>query len=190
MPKKLPLEVEQLLGGFAPMSVEHSLTMYEQTRNPVYVWDVIAVCLRRGLDLPEPVRDYLQRVSKEISHLSRRTIPRAGDITATLASALEFREGGRTGADNPFTEITDIAHEQGIAFEVFRQLNSAPTEDRIIGAVGGHTKEDSAFRRVAETHPLTCEHPKKCSTISPSTVRAYWKKHAARYPTPHGLLEK
>jgi hypothetical protein len=145
------------------------LTEYDATRNPVFLWEAIAECLHSGLPLPPAVIDYLKRVSARFTKLSRGEIPKKGQIVRALATALEFPTGRATGARNPFMHLADTEHELMIAFEVLHQFRE------------GHTKEDSAYQRVVETHPLTCSRPKKCRRISRSTVRACWKKHGHLY---------
>lgn len=148
----------------------HDLREYDETRNPVFMWEAIAECLYNNLPFPPAVLAYLRRVSSRFTKLSRGEIPSKGQIAQVLAQALEFRRGRATGARNPLMAMADTEHEIMIAFEVYQQC------------VAGHSKEDSAFQRVTETHPAACAHPRKCRKISRSTVRAYWKKHAAAFP--------
>jgi hypothetical protein len=163
---------------------------YRSSRNPVYAWEAYlsARCVR--LPPPEWALDYFDRVSRRLFELSRTKVPTARRIATAATEALELAQPGKKGRVNPFRELTDKAHEVSIAFQVYRQLHALEHVDRYGNPIGGHTKQDSAFQAVADTHPKTCAQNPKCKQISRSQVRNCWKKYQHMWSTPHGLSKK
>lgn len=182
MAKKIkPLSRKQI-AQILQSSVDSAMLRYADTRNPVFVWEAIADCTRNGIKFPPLVTDYLLRVSGRMAELSRSSIPKKGQISAALASALEFRNG-RTGAANPFTKITEDSHELMIAFEVYDSHTRNWWNQRE-GLLREGTKDwGTVFKEVAAAHPSSCT--AGCRQISVATVKRCWYQHALKVIPPH-----
>jgi hypothetical protein len=96
--------------------------VYKETgQNPVIVWEAWRRVRSAGIEAPEWVLRYFDRVADRVSRLSRQqNIPAKREIAPALCKAFEFRPGrGLSGRANPLRVNADHSHDLGIAASVF-----------------------------------------------------------------------
>ncbi len=172
--------------------LDYNQRRYRETKNPVYAWEAYLDARHAGVEVPPAVLDYFERCALRVARLTRRQRAFRPDlidgmteaqilkalhaqepvsldnVPKAVAMATEFVLGGKKGPVNQLRVHFDTAHEMGVAAAVFFKLRE------------GH-KEDYAYDQVAAEHPPKCAGDPHCTRISRSTVRRYWKKHAASF---------
>lgn len=158
--------------------LRYNVQRFEETGLAVYAWDAIADSLSAGVPLPKSVRRYLHDVALQIVQLSRERYPRKGEIDRAVAKALRLNGSGKF---NPFGTPRQLAHEIGIAVEVY-QMHTRMLGEQRVGKVGAGTPDwTTVFKQVADEHGCDLCRRK----IGAGTVKRYWYRHALTVIPPH-----
>jgi hypothetical protein len=136
---------------------------YDETRNPVFVWEAWNTAHEASLPIPAWVTAYFCRVSNELHQMSRSTIPQKA-IAPAVYRAFEFNPSSKK---NPFREIANTAHDVGVACEVLFKIQQ-------------DTKLDFAIVDVVKEHPIRCSMHPPCESLSRSTVARCWRTYGPR----------
>ena len=129
---------------------------YEESGNPLNVWRAYVECRAAGLEIPEWVLEYLDRVGRNFWQLSmiNEKKPPPDEMAPAIAVALEMKKPGKSGSGNVFKQFQDSSGLL-MACEVawHRQDNH---------------KLDIAYELVAKKHGK-----------SKSTVRTAWLRYGS-----------
>lgn len=169
----------------ATYSYEQEMSAGRSSVAAVHAWNAIATCLSARLEMPEWTREYLLDVAREIATLSRQAVPKKGEIDRAVATALKLRGGPKF---NPFTAVTEEAHEFLIAFDVYKCQSDNHWNHQWGNMKNGPIEPtydwNTIFHTVADRHHRKCEYGCK-KKISSATVKRCWYKHALRVIPPH-----
>jgi len=165
-----------------PSRIDFQRQMFEDTRNPIYVWDAIGVALRAGLPLPLWVNAYLLTTANRFHPLSRTGIP--GEIAPAVAVAVGFEVG--KGKRNPFRHGHEQAHGIMLACAVYDEETNdfwthqnaskkMPRERVAASAAKTARTLPQLFKAAAVAHASTCDECRRVPSVA--TMKAAWDRH-------------
>ena len=81
---------------------------YENTKNPLYVWQAYQEARAAGITVPEWILEYLDESAAALWELRSRS-EKLPNPTAAIAEALRLKKPGRSGSGTVFSEVENNA---------------------------------------------------------------------------------
>jgi hypothetical protein len=126
-------------GARSPIQWEQRL--YEQTRNPIYVWNALRICaqLDMGEGLPPWIAEYLSRVADGLLELDDgRPVP---DLGAAVTGVLGLKQAGQGRRTDAYADRERTHRDRTLVLRVRRYLRKNP--DAGLMTAFAHVAEDS-----------------------------------------------